>query len=76
MYKLLLGYGDHVQYSAFLCELSAMEFQRIKGQLASSINHKQDQVIVLKMGKAQNSIDNKLECIGKSYVPPSRVFVV
>ncbi len=76
VFKLLNGNGNHVQYSAFLCELNDVELQRLKGQLSRSINHRQDQVVVLKMGKADKTINDKMECIGKAFVPPPRVLVV
>ena len=76
VYKVLLGNGDHVQYSAFICELNNLELQRVKGLLASHINMRQDQILILKMGVAKKTIDEKMETIGKAYIPPVRVLVV
>ena len=76
IFKTLMGNGDHVQFSVFLCQLSDVELARLKGQLAESINARQDQVVVLDLGPADSDLASRLECIGKSYSPPARVMVI
>ncbi len=76
IFKTLMGNGDHVQFSVFLCQLSDVELARLKGQLAESVNARQDQVVVLDLGPADSDLASRLECIGKSYSPPARVMVI
>ena len=76
IFKALMGNGDHVQYSVFLCELNAVELQRLKGLLTDSMNARQDQIIILNMGPAEGELTAKLQCLGKAYAPPARVQVV
>lgn len=76
IFKTLMGNGNHVQFSVFICDLNDTERARVEGNLAESVNHKQDQVIVLDLGPADNDLDAKLACIGKPYTPPARVTVV
>jgi CRISPR-associated protein Cas2 len=76
VFKLLMGNGDHVQFSVFLCDLNDRELAELKGRLAQTVNQRQDQVIVLDLGAADQELQAKLLCIGKSYEPRSRVFVV
>jgi len=76
LFKALMGNGDHVQFSVFMCDLSDVELARLKGQLARAVNHRQDQVIILSLGPADQAMESRLECIGKAYCPPSRVMVV
>ncbi len=76
VFKLLMGNGDHVQYSVFLCDLNAAELARVKGELSEVMNHRRDQAIVLDLGPADNDLGEKLQCVGKAYTPPARVTVV
>ena len=75
-FQTLLDNGEHVQYSVFLCELSTRELAELKGRLAQVINHRQDQVLILDLGKADHELGSRLRCLGKAYEPPSRVLVV
>ena len=76
IFRMLMGNGDHVQFSVFLCELNDRELAALKGRLRQTVNHRQDQVLILDLGGAEHDLGAKLECIGKGYEPPSRVLVV
>ena len=76
IFKTLMGNGDHVQFSVFLCQLSDVELARLKGNLAESVNARQDQVVILDLGPADNDLASRFECIGKAYTPPARVMVI
>lgn len=71
-----MGNGDHVQFSVFLCQLSGVELARLKGKLAESLNARQDQIVILDLGPADNELASHFECIGKAYTPPARVMVI
>ena len=78
VYTTLMGSGDHVQFSVFLCALNGRELAELTGQLSQTINHADDQVIVLDLGAADSDLFEKaqLQCIGKGYRPRARVLVV
>ena len=76
IFKTLMGNGDHVQFSVFLCQLSDVELASLKGSLADSVNARQDQVVILDMGPADSDLASRLECLGKAYTPPARVMVI
>jgi CRISPR-associated protein Cas2 len=42
--KLLKGYGTHVQYSVFECDLDALQIARLKRELADLIDTRTDSV--------------------------------
>jgi len=42
--KLLKGYGTHVQYSVFECDLDALQIARLKRELAELIDPHTDSV--------------------------------
>jgi CRISPR-associated protein Cas2 len=76
IFKTLMGNGDHVQFSVFLCSLNKVELERLKGALREHVNARQDQVVILDLGPADSELADRLECIGKSYTPPARVLVI
>lgn len=76
VFKTLMGNGDHVQFSVFVCQLNRMELARVKGQLAQTIHHRQDQVIILDLGPAGGEWVSHLQCLGKVYTPSARVNVI
>ena len=76
IFETLMGNGDHVQFSVFLCQLSDVELARLRGSLARSINARQDQVLIVDLGPADTDLTSRFECIGKAYTPPARVMVI
>jgi CRISPR-associated protein Cas2 len=76
IFKALMGNGDHVQFSVFLCQLNALELECLKGMLQKVVNVRQDQVIILDLGPADSELADRLECLGKAYTPPARVLVI
>ena len=76
IFKTLMGNGDHVQFSVFLCQLNDVELARLKGRLLESVNARQDQIVVLDLGPADSELASRLECIGKACSPPARVMVI
>ena len=76
IYRTLLDYGDHVQYSVFICELNDCERIRLRGLLKELVNGAEDHVIILDLGSGSIDIGRAFECIGQPYVPLSRVQVV
>jgi len=78
VFKTLRDCGDHVQFSVFLCELNPREYALLKGQLQEFVHHREDQVLILDLGLADNTfeIGQGLDYVGFAYSPPQRVMVV
>ncbi len=78
VFKALRDRGDHVQFSVFLCELNPREYASLKGQLQEFVHQRQDQVLILDLGLADDilEIGQGLDCVGFAYNPPQRVMVV
>lgn len=76
VFEMLEGNGDHVQYSVFYCELNEPERVTLEGGLNNTINHDEDQVLILDLGHDRTPLESALRTLGKSYVPPCRVQVV
>lgn len=76
----LRGAGDHVQFSVFLCELSAAEAARLRGSLSSAVHHGEDQVLLVDLGPCEggagNGMSDGIDAVGRPYVAPSRARVI
>lgn len=76
VFKTLRGYGDHVQFSVFFCDLSRSDLARLRTELRDLIHHDEDQVIIIDLGDALRPITEGLETIGRGYQPSVRTIVV
>ncbi len=76
VFKTLLAQGDHVQFSVFLCALNPQELAGLRATLAQTIHHRDDQVIIVDLGQADQALDAVVESLGKCYNPTTRVRVV
>jgi CRISPR-associated protein Cas2 len=76
IFELLGGYGDHVQYSVFLADLTEQERVTLQGRLLGLMNERDDQVLIVDLGRETRPLDHALEVLGKSYRPATRSIVV
>lgn len=76
VYKILVAWGDHAQYSVFFSELNPVELATLTAKLDRAIHHQEDQILILDLGQAANPLEGGLGCLGKAYRPPGRVLVV
>lgn len=76
VYRLMLGWGDHVQLSVFHCELSQRELVDLKAALSSVINMAEDQVLFGLLGRAEGRGGSAVESLGRPYVDPERLAIV
>lgn len=76
VFQACYDFGNHVQYSVFLCELDARELVRLCGRLSSSIHNREDQILILDLGKAIHPLDSIVQCIGRGMTVPARALVV
>ncbi len=78
VFQALRDRGDHVQYSVFVCELNDREYALLKGELQQYVHKRDDQVLILDLGLADNTfeIGQGLDCVGHGYNPPQRILVV
>jgi CRISPR-associated protein Cas2 len=76
VFKTLIAHGDHVQFSVFLCALTAKELAGLRAALSEMIHARDDQVIIVDLGLADSDLETIIDCLGKRYEPASRVRVV
>ncbi len=66
MYKKMKGYGDPIQYSIFVCDLSQKEMVLMKGDLKELINEAEDRVLIINSGLAGKDSKGHIVTIGMS----------
>jgi CRISPR-associated protein Cas2 len=67
VFKTMRGYGDHLQYSVFECQLTPSDLVRLSGELGQIIHHEQDQVLFICLGPAEGRGDRVITALGKPY---------
>lgn len=68
VFKIMRGYGDHLQLSVFECQLTRLDLVRLKSELEEVIHHTQDQVLFIDLGPAEGRGDRVITALGKPYV--------
>lgn len=76
VYKLLNDFGDWVQFSVFLCELSDREEIELRSCLTETIHLAEDSVVLVALGPASSDVGQRLETIGKQMLVKERTVVV
>jgi CRISPR-associated protein Cas2 len=76
VYRLMRGWGDHLQLSVFRCELNARELVELRSALAGVIHHVEDQVLFVDVGPVEGRGNTSIRAIGKGYTPPERCAIV
>ena len=76
VFKVMRGYGDHLQLSVFRCELSASEMVELRAKLVDAMNLREDQVLFIDIGPADSRSTTAIEALGRAYTHPERAAVV
>lgn len=67
VFQAMRGYGDHLQFSIFECQLTASDLARCRAELGDIIHHGEDQVLFVNLGPAEGRGDRVITAIGKPY---------
>ena len=76
VFRLMLGYGDHIQLSVFECELNARELVELRCDLGEIIHHEEDQVLFVNLGPVEGRGGDCISSLGRAYIDSERVAVV
>ncbi len=72
VFRILKGYGEHLQLSVFRCDLTKMMLARMKSELNEVINDDWDQVLIVDVGPTEGRGEEVFESLGKAYVDEGR----
>ena len=67
VFKTMRGWGDHLQFSVFECQLTAADFVKLRADLAKIINHDEDQVLFVLLGPAEGRGERVITALGQPY---------
>jgi CRISPR-associated protein Cas2 len=76
VFKTLRGYGDHIQYSVFRCDMSDSERVTLVATLHPLIEHAEDQILIIDLGPVDGRAAHCVSAIGRRYLAPERTVVV
>jgi CRISPR-associated protein Cas2 len=65
--KTMRGFGDHLQYSVFECQMTETDLLRCRHLLAAIIDHREDQVLFVDLGPSDGRGDRVITALGKPY---------
>lgn len=71
VFKAMKGYGEHLQYSVFVCDLDGTEKPAMMLHLGSIINHATDSVVIVDVGEARGRGELCFEFMGERRDLPS-----
>ena len=69
VYKTMRGFGDHLQYSVFECQMSETDLVRCRHMLDRIIDHREDQVLFVDLGPSEGRGDRAITALGRPYAP-------
>lgn len=70
VYKIMKGYGEHVQLSVFICQLTDLDMAQLKIKLDDEVHHKEDQVMFVEIGPVtRNQLEKRISTVGREYMP-------
>lgn len=72
VFKLLKGFGTHLQLSVFACDLTELTLVQLKASLSSAIHATDDAVLFIDIGPSEGRGMESFECIGRATAPPPR----
>jgi CRISPR-associated protein Cas2 len=68
VFKIMRGWGDHLQFSVFECQLSRMDLSKLRVELAEIIHQDDDQVLFVDLGPSEGRGDRAITALGKPYM--------
>lgn len=70
------SYGSRIQFSVFESSLSPTMLAQLKTELDAIINHDNDQVMFVNLGRDDDSTPFSIHTIGLPYVKKSRLTII
>ncbi len=72
VFKLMKGYGTHLQLSVFRCDLSEYALATMRAALRQEIDPTEDQVLIVDVGPSDGRGAMVFESLGRAYAEPDR----
>jgi CRISPR-associated protein Cas2 len=72
VFKVMKGYGSHLQLSVFSCDLTEMTLVKLKADLRAVLHDDQDAVLIIDVGPTDGRGATSFECLGRATLPPEK----
>jgi len=72
VFRKMHGFGDPVQYSVFRCDLNRAEKALMLDALRQLVNTAHDRVMIVRLGRADESDAGTIEFLGRPLLPWER----
>ena len=72
VFRVMKGFGRHVQLSVFVCDLSLLALARMKAELVEVVSPTEDQVLFVDVGPTDGRGVEVFDSIGRPYHERSR----
>lgn len=76
VFKALRGFGDHMQYSVFRCDLSDLQRAVMVAAISPLLDHAEDQVLIIDLGPVDGRASTCVDSVGKPYSNPERRVII
>jgi CRISPR-associated protein Cas2 len=70
IHQIMMGFGDPLQYSVFVCELSGTERILMEEALLKAATLSEDSIALVDLGPASGVARHRIETLGRGYLPP------
>lgn len=67
VFKTCKGYGIHLQYSVFECDLTAMERAEFETKLKDVMHQNEDQILFIDLGPVAQRCERTITALGQAY---------
>ena len=69
VFKTMRDFGDHLQYSIFECQFTAIDIAKCRHTLSEIIKHNEDQVLFVDLGPTEGRGERVITALGQPYSP-------
>ena len=76
VFKALRGFGDHLQYSVFRCDLSDRQRAAMVAVIDPLLDHDVEQVLVVDLGPVDGRASSCVYSLGRPYANPERRVII
>jgi CRISPR-associated protein Cas2 len=70
-FRLLQGYGEHVQYSVFMCLLEPLQREQLAQSLAEVLSAREDRAMIVDLGPAAGAPSETMQILGSQAPLPA-----
>ena len=64
VFKTMKGFGAHLQFSVFQCDLPDIDLIRMKAALTEIIDQREDQILIIDLGTSESNPVKRIESMG------------